>query len=168
MAWATPRTWGATDVATAAQLNQDVRDNFAHLKGGGNAGRPAGSWGTGLVTSTPGTPLTAQFTTEHFDATNLTGVPWTTITPPAGVYLMNAMTYCGANPVMLSVRFLRNGSTALVNPSFQSHWGNTRAPYATTTAIFKTDGAQTFGVQSLQWYTTFLDLLSQFQLVGVR
>jgi hypothetical protein len=45
MAWATPRTWTTGDVATAAQFNQDMRDNFDYLNGlgGGPAGGP-GPW----------------------------------------------------------------------------------------------------------------------------
>jgi len=34
VAWATPRTWVSGDVATAAQFNQDMRDNLTYLTGG--------------------------------------------------------------------------------------------------------------------------------------
>jgi len=33
MAYVTPRTWAASDLVTAAQLNQDVRDNVGYVYG---------------------------------------------------------------------------------------------------------------------------------------
>lgn len=48
MAWSTPRTWVAGDVLTAAQLNQDVRDNSKALKAGAHV------MASGVVTQTAG------------------------------------------------------------------------------------------------------------------
>lgn len=37
MAWVAPRDWTANEIATAAMLNQDIRDNTKYLKGSGVA-----------------------------------------------------------------------------------------------------------------------------------
>jgi hypothetical protein len=84
MAYATPRTWTTGELATAAMLNQDVRDNVAWL-----ANPPACRVHNGSTSQTHNTTATWQaltFNAENYDTALLhdTSTNTSRITIPAG------------------------------------------------------------------------------------
>lgn len=82
MAWTAPRTWVATNVLTAAQLNTDVRDNMLWLgtRKGFRLRRVA-------VQSIPNTGVATaiSFDTEDADTDGFGAVPATSYTVPSGL-----------------------------------------------------------------------------------
>lgn len=95
MAWTAPRTWGATEIATAAHLNTDVRDNMLWLgtRKGFKIRRAANqSIGTASITA-------VSFDTEDSDTDAFGSVAATTYTIPSGLDGMYAIT---ANAVFAS------------------------------------------------------------------
>ena len=88
MAWSAPRTWVATNVLTAAQLNTDVRDNMLWLgtRKGFKIRRVANQ---AITTAT----LTAvSFDTEDSDTDAFGAVTATTYTIPTGLDGLYAIT----------------------------------------------------------------------------
>lgn len=173
MAWATPRTWGATDVATAAQLNQDVRDNFLHLRGDGGSlyplagARQAGGW-TGSVNVAVGTITAGVFDADDWDGDSIGTPTFSTITPSAGTYLMVASGQNISSLGLLSTRVVRNA--AAIPQTFESHaTGGTFTAYCTHAVLQKTNGAQNFAVHHYQLSPSGTCLIyNQLQICGVR
>jgi hypothetical protein len=88
MAWTAPRTWVATNVLTAAQLNTDVRDNMLWLgtrKGFKIRRAAAQVIGTGALTA-------VSFDTEDSDTDAFGAVAATTYTIPTGLDGMYSIT----------------------------------------------------------------------------
>ena len=89
MAWVTPATFVAAAVLTAAQLNQNVRDNTAFLYGGSAGTAPGFSAYQNAVTACAnGTETTILFqaTDENIDTMYATGTGIATV-PRAGLWL---------------------------------------------------------------------------------
>jgi hypothetical protein len=177
MAWTTPRTWGASDVATAAQMNANIRDNFDYLHGNYNpadgtypaqTGRTVGAW-TCSGTNVPyNTFVVPKFDIERYDPMGLVGANWGTITPPAGVYWMAAELF----PQLwgqFRVGITRN--TGLYYGALASWNGQSggASPMIQTQMLVKTDGAQNFGVQFYHLSpSTPVNCSGQFHVAGVR
>jgi hypothetical protein len=152
MAWTTPRTWGATDVATAAQFNTNIRDNFDYLRGtwnpgdgsGTKTGRAIGAW-TGNTNSVPANTLfvpTYDLERWYMPNNKITTVPWTTITPPAGTYLI-VMEASASIPGQHRAPIRRN---ATIYTGMLGSWGDSgSSPQVVANALMTTNGAQTFG-----------------------
>lgn len=113
MAWSTPRTWVATELVTAAYMNQDVRDNLTFLYAPPSARVYNSANITGVVTAT----LTAlTFDSERWDndtihstATNTSRLTATT----AGKYGIWANVRWDSNTAGTQriIRLRHNGST---------------------------------------------------------
>lgn len=88
MAWSAPRTWVATNVLTAAQLNTDVRDNMLWLgtRKGFKIRRVA------VQSIATGTTTAVTFDTEDSDTDAFGAVAATTYTIPTGLDGLYAIT----------------------------------------------------------------------------
>lgn len=101
MAWATPRTWTTGDVATAAQFNQDMRDNLQYLWGGDGVTLGSGPqyvYGEGSKAA----QAVAAYGTINFSFIYSTtySVPASGVDMPvteAGIYILSA--YTQASPL---------------------------------------------------------------------
>lgn len=81
MGWTAPRTWVATNVLTAAQLNTDVRDNLSWL--GTRKGFKIRRAATQSITTA--TTTAVSFDTEDSDTDAFGAVTATTYTIPTGL-----------------------------------------------------------------------------------
>jgi hypothetical protein len=137
MAYATPRTWVSGDVLTAAQMNQDVRDNVSFL-----ANPPACrvyNSASIVVANTTWTALT--FDTERYDtaAMHSTASNTSRLTAPvAGLYLITGHIAWGNNAVgerLVAIR--HNDATDIANVSLFGTAGSTSSLMKTVSTVWK-------------------------------
>lgn len=126
MPYVTPRTWVAGDVLTAAQLNQDVRDNVLAVANPAacrvyHNAAVAVADATITVLGTTGA-TTAVFNSERYDTDSMhsTGTnPGRITINTAGIYLVTAGIEFAAgtdySSIYLAIR--KNGTTIIVNHS---------------------------------------------------
>ncbi len=115
MAYAAPRTWSAGEVPTAAQFNQDIRDNPAFL-----ANPPAcRAYRTTAQALTTGAATAIAFDAERYDtaAMHSTSVNTSRITiVTAGLYLLTGEVSFASNVTGVREMFLQvNGATRIVD-----------------------------------------------------
>lgn len=122
MAYATPRTWVAGDVLTAAQLNQDVRDNISFL-----ANPPACRiYHNTTQAIADATQTTVTFNSERYDTAAMhdTGTNPSRITiPVAGLYQVGfvAEFAAGTDYLALLSRCLMDGATIIGQSQVSRH-----------------------------------------------
>jgi hypothetical protein len=134
MAWTTPRTWTTGDVATAAQFNVDMRDNFAYLRGAQGFLDQDPSWWNAKDFSLPAIAHASATAIANFDSIQS---PWTAqpssgtgiILPEPGVYLAAASCFWSINGVgaillRLDGRLLEGGGGAWYGNNVNWHVTN--------------------------------------------
>jgi hypothetical protein len=148
MAYAAPRTWVAGEVNTAAQFNQDVRDNFSAL-----LNKPRSR----VVNSAAQSPATATNVDCIYDTTiydndsMVTGSPSLTINTTGLYFLTNRIQYA-SNATGRRILYLGVNGASLVraesSPAFASAWGASNGYFAYCVATdtikgitFQTSGA---------------------------
>jgi hypothetical protein len=143
MAYSTPRTWVAGDVLTAAQLNQDVRDNVSFL-----ANPPACRASHNAGQSVANATLTAlalnieifDTDTMHDTVTNNSRVTFTT----AGLYVIEGgfeMPNTGDYTVIAAMLRL-NGATTIAANSMGTMATPNLNPVIGVSTIYKVTAAQ--------------------------
>jgi hypothetical protein len=144
MAYATPRTWVAGDVLTAAQLNQDIRDNVGFL-----ANPPACRIYHNADQSIPHNVATTilAFNSERYDTdtmhdtvTNNSRITFTT----AGLYVVTLNVAIGAsNDNIMVLAGIRLGGTTLIAQQITTTQAQTDEHYYVSVAtIYKFTAAQ--------------------------
>lgn len=93
MAWVTPRTWTDGEAPTAAQFNQDMRDNLAWLIGSGTDGRMGFSVRAPNINVNYNTYTTPSWNAFDWNPQSMVNVSNIIYTPAPGVYLVEGQSY---------------------------------------------------------------------------
>lgn len=139
MSYSTPRTWAAGERPTAAQFNQDIRDNVSFL-----ANPPACRVTHNTTQSlTSNTEATITWNTETFDTasmhegvTNPTRITFTT----AGLYQVSwGFTVAGDTDYNWIYSYLRLNGTTLIalGSSIGAQTDNGLSPHSAGSALYK-------------------------------
>lgn len=136
MAWTAPRTWVTSEIVTAAQLNEQIRDNSLYLVGiADNAGRvdTANTWAESqqfgksayfdaeVDNGNSGTSKTITWANGNKQRVTLTGNCTFTFTAPSG-------------PTSLILRCIGDGSVRTITWPSNVEWGDAGAPTMTGTS----------------------------------
>ncbi len=108
MAWTAPSTWVAAAVLTAAQLNEQIRDNLLYLKGRTQVG-------TGSVTTVAGSVVSVAVTFP----TAFASAPKVTVTPVfSSPQLISTAIATGTSATSFTVNMYRTSGSGAVT----FHW----------------------------------------------
>lgn len=137
MAYSAPRTWAPGEYPTAAQLNQDLRDNVSFL-----ANPPACRiYHNTTQSMTDNTEMTVLFNSERYDIAGMHDPTTNTgrITfPVAGLYIVGfAIEIAVAADYTLIYTSLRVNGTTSIGETAQAHGSAAFAPHASQNVAYK-------------------------------
>lgn len=155
MSYTTPRTWSAGERPTAAQFNQDIRDNVAFL-----ANPPAVRvTNSGTQSLTSASEATLSWDTETFDTDTMhaSGSPTRITFTTAGLYQVSwSITVASDNDYLWLYSYLRlNGATLIaVGSSVGTQTDNGLSPHSTGSALYKFAAADYVEIRAAQKNTS--------------
>lgn len=138
MAYSAPRTWSAGDKPTAAQFNQDIRDNASFL-----ANPPACRVYHNTTQSIPdNTETVVSFNSERYDTNSMhsTSVNTSRITiNTAGLYLVTfgGAVVDGSDYIQSYANIRLNGATFIAYHNHTGNGANTWFPLITLSTVYK-------------------------------
>ena len=151
MAWQSPKDWSSGEVVTAANVNQEVRDNIKWLSHDGTDGAPmARAYNTASQTLTTGTTTVITFDSERFDVGTLHSTSSNTsrMTIPTGgggTYLLGATIVWENLDTGYRATFLRyEETTNIANEAARSISGRSMANCPST--LYKAAATDIFDV----------------------
>jgi len=151
--WTTPVTWNTGQLVTAANLNEQLRDNLEYLKQSGYAilvDQKAQNVGGGTMAA--GAWTTHNLQTEIVDANNIVAIGTNQFIPIAGLYRLwsSAMHFASAASSVVVRNRLRNitaGTTVHTCMTFMGASSSQASVNALMSTLFSANGTDAFAIQ---------------------